>query len=299
LNSKPQFQWADAYVDAPDIGSHWIIEPILPPGGLMNFYGKAKSGKSMAAIGAAVAISSGRPSWLGFPVLTHGPVAYLQIDTPRRTWKERFRIVRAAGHDISRIAIADLDVVPYPFNILQLQHQTWLRHFIEAVQPVLTVVDVLREAHEGNENDSTDMKKVVNALINVCKPGAVLFISHSRKDSAQNAAGAESDLMDEGRGSGYVSGRMDTIVKFTGGKAGVTGMTFKGRQVGQTRKDLESDPETYLPMEKGDLVARQTAVMKMVREHPEKSQTQMAKELADLLNISPSTATRDLKKFTA
>jgi RecA-family ATPase len=293
-----QFIWASDYVDLPDNDEAFLVKPLLPSGGLANFYGKPKTAKSFAAIGIAIAVSSGASQWNGFPVERHGPVLYVQLDTPRFEWKRRFRNAKAAGYDISKIAIVDLGVSPYPFNALTPQHQTWLKLQIEAVQPVLVVIDTLREAHEGDENDSTDMKKIVNALVAICRPAAVIFVSHSRKDSAFNAMGAESDLMDEGRGSSYVSGRMDTIVRFTG-KKGKGHMSYKGRAVEEDRIPIEQDGPTGLPLLEGTRAKQEAAILASIAAHPEWTVNRRADHLvATKVFASKSSAVRWITKLS-
>lgn len=288
------FIWGDLYIQLVDDDEKWLIKPILPPSGLVNMYGKPKSGKSMAAIGMAIAISSGAPEWNGFEIHTHGPVAYLQIDTPRFEWKTRFRNLYDHGYDISKIAMLDLNTAPYPFNILLPQHQTWLRQQLEVIKPVFIVIDTLREAHEGDENDSTDMKKVVNALVKVCRPAAVAFISHSRKDSAMNQMGADSDLMDEGRGSSYMSGRMDTVMKFTDKT-----MTIKGRSVPLTKIPIVMNSATYLVELKDSEAKLEMAILKTLRDHPDWSKNKLAQEVETMTGVSYKTVGRRIDKMRA
>lgn len=292
------FEWGSDYIAHVD-NYTWLLNPLLPPGGIMNIFGKPKSGKSMAAMGMAIAISSGASMWNGFPIEMHGPVAYFQIDTPRFEWKQRWQRIAAAGYDISKIGIMDMGMSPYPYNILTPQHQAWLRQQLGAIQPVLTIVDTLREVHDGNENDSTDMKKVINALVSLVKPynSALTLLSHSRKDSMFTSMGGDSDLMDEQRGSGYVSGRMDTIIRFSNmkGKPPKGTMTYKGRSVSQEKVPVVMDPETYLVQLEGDRAREDQLVMQVVREHANDwSKNKMAEWIAEQLkgSISVKTATR-------
>jgi hypothetical protein len=279
------FIWGDDYVALSDEGEAYLINPLIPASGQANFYGKPKTAKSFAALGVAIAVSSEMKEWLGFPVEQHGPVLYVQLDTPRAEWKRRMRKVAKAGFDISKIAMLDLKIVPYPFNIADRQHQAWLRQQVEAVKPILVVIDTLREAHDGEENDSTDMKRAVAAIVAAAAGAAIIYVSHSRKDSAFNAMGAESDLMDEGRGSSYVSGRMDTIVRFTG-KKGKGHMAFKGRAVSEGKVPIVQDglddingPGTGLVELDGDHTKQEQAVLRMLKEHGDWTRHKMAKAL--------------------
>src|SRR5690348_16863723 len=87
----------------------WIIEDIVPTGGIFNLYGVPKAGKSMLALGMCEAISQGKPQWLGLSVQQHGLCMYLQLDTPRSIWMDRHdRVYRKTGiYNFDNILVAD------------------------------------------------------------------------------------------------------------------------------------------------------------------------------------------------
>jgi RecA-family ATPase len=285
------------YIELPN-EENWIAEPILPSGGLVNFYGKPKSGKTIAALGLAQAISVGAGEWNGFRLHRGGRVAYLQIDTPRGETQARVKRLIDHGYDLKNLFIADMNIAPYPYNVLLPQHQAWLRLQLEQLQPVLVVIDTIREAHDGDENDSTDMKRVINILVSIARPAAILLISHSRKDNAMSSMG-DGDLMDDARGSSYMSGRMDTIVKFSAGKE-KTHMTYKGRSVEQTKLTLMLDKGPLLLRVDGEQARLEQLVHSVMREMPTASRNAMAKEIEKRANgsMSARTATRWIEKLS-
>jgi hypothetical protein len=63
-----------------------------------------------------------------------------------------------------------------------------------------------------------------------------LLVSHSRKDQIFNGRPVEDNLMDDGRGSTYVSGRMDIVAKMT-----EKNLILKGRAIGMTKIAIEQD----------------------------------------------------------
>ena len=117
----------DEYLALPQKKRKWLIEPLIPAAGIVNLYGKPKTGKSFASMGMGLAIANGEPEWNGFPVRTHGPVLTIQIDTPEGELYERMLNIREAGYDVSKMFLADMDIAPYPYNAILPQHQTWLR----------------------------------------------------------------------------------------------------------------------------------------------------------------------------
>lgn len=196
---------------------------------------------SFASLGMALAIANNTPEWLGFSVQTHGPVAYLQIDTPRGEWASRLNAFREQGEDFSNIYFADMLMTPsYPFNILDSDQATWFKTALDVIKPVVVFIDTLREAHGLDENDSTAMRNVVTQIVSAARPAAIVLISHSRKDTMFTATGGD-DLMNDARGSSYVAGRMDTVIKFTTDTKKTSGMLYKGRSVGHGHLALTQD----------------------------------------------------------
>jgi RecA-family ATPase len=298
------FLSGEEFLALPQKQRKWLIKPLLPAGAIINLYGKPKTGKSFASLGMGLAIANGDQEWNGFSVQTTAPVMYLQIDTPEGEMWDRLTDVKKAGYDVSRIYLADLTIAPYPYNVLQPQHQNWLAQEVARLQPAIVFIDTLREAHEEDENDSKDMKKVINALVKICFPAAVGLISHSRKDSAFETAGAAADIMDAGRGSSYVSGRMDTVIRFTG-RDGKGHMEYKGRSKGANGKiPIYQDEDTGLVFIQEDAAAQQKAIQLTLRAHPEWSVNKHATHLVETgIYKAPKkesairTATRHLKAF--
>ena len=158
----------------------WLLRNLLPVEGSMLIHAQEKMGKSALAIQLALSLSGGYKDWMGFDVLTSGRVLYLQIDTPRATWKERWRTLYELGYplDNDRLRIADtksLDISS--FNVGLPDHVGYLRSLVAEVandplpsganwrsHPTAVIVDTLRDCHSSDENSSTDLKNVFAAL---------------------------------------------------------------------------------------------------------------------------------------
>jgi hypothetical protein len=197
------------YLKLPRRPETFLIEDILPAGGLLNIYGAPKMGKSWLAMQIADAVAHDRREVLGWEVNSHGPVLYLQADMPREEWMDRVQLAEREGLSMENIYLADLQIIPYPFNALS-DGAMFLERNIGELQPVLVVIDTIREVHGGDENDSGHMRNVVNFIVKACRPAAVIFVSHQRKGNGESSGG---DLMAENRGSNYVAGRMDCVIK--------------------------------------------------------------------------------------
>jgi hypothetical protein len=239
---------AKEYAELPEDRTPWIIRDLLPAGGSALISGPPKARKTLAAQQMAYAIAMpSTDEWLTFPVESHGPVLYLQLDTARTIWKERVKVYREVNQfDTEDVYIADKQSSPFPFEILNPEHYAWLRGVCDQIKPVAVFVDVMRKATMTSENDSDAMMKVCNALESAVMPAALVILAHVRKP-AQIKGGA-ADTGDSGggigqdsRGSSALPGNVDSIMKVTKKTFRALGRTFDERQL-----KLSWSPDTFL-----------------------------------------------------
>src|SRR5688572_4928703 len=127
------------YLALPANSQPWIINPLLPVGGMMCLHGHAKTRKSFLSIQLARDLCNGQ-RWLGFETKPC-TVLYVQLDTPRSLWQMRFQqLVRSPDFGLtpeggSRLWLADSEHTPFPFHILTPQVQQWMRQQIELIKP--------------------------------------------------------------------------------------------------------------------------------------------------------------------
>lgn len=254
------------------------------------------TGKSFIALDWAFAVAAGKATWFGYEIQKPGPVMYLQIDTPREEWARRNEHgAQMYALDDMPLYIADMWLIPqYPMDILEQTRMNvkWLKDQVEKIQPVLIVIDTLREVHSGDEDNSTVMRNVISEIVGACRPAAVVLVSHARKDQAGFGDVGGDDLMDQARGSSYVAGRMDVIVKVTARR-----MQFKGRATGQVTENLSQDPLTgWIKIERDD-DGSDEMIEALYKEFPKDSVHKQAQRLADRKKYSLSTATRRINKW--
>lgn len=224
------------YLALPRSRDSWLIDDILPTSGLLNIFGPPKAGKTYAAVDLALALSDpARDTFMEWPVRKHGAVWYLQIDTPRGLFMENY-LERAVylGHNINELYVADQQMVPYPYNILG-DGKPWLRKAYDETfvafqedptnpaPPIALIVDTLRDSHGADENDSGIMRNVVTSFVDAIQPPkgadasfqmpALILVSHQKKLPADQPI----DLMSGNRGSNYISGRMDAVMRIANG----------------------------------------------------------------------------------
>lgn len=234
---KPGFLPVDQYLQLPRDRATYLLKPLLPVSGACLIYGSQKQGKSYMAIQLALALTGQLPDFLGFPVGKTGKVCYLQLDTPRVVWAERFDKLRASlrqQYDWNNILVADRESIDvYPFDIVQPQHTNYLHRLIRQQDPIAVIVDTLRESNSGDENDSTQARNVITALVGAVHPAALILVNHDRKGSPDQ----EKDIMADHRGSNYVVGRMDTILRLTKRRLYYAGRTLEAGDIRLERVD--------------------------------------------------------------
>ncbi len=198
------------YLALPRLPETFLVDPLLPVGGALTIYGDPKVGKSYAAIQLATSIVGGG-EWLGFPIRKRGSVAYIQLDTPRSLWAERLDQLAQGGIDIASVHFGDRESLgTWPFNILEPKHFEVLTTALTQMDPfpVAVIIDTLKESHQLDENDATEAQKVIAALTAATQPAALILIHHGRKQGE-----VPDDLLVGSRGSSYLMGKMDAIVK--------------------------------------------------------------------------------------
>src|SRR6267154_997660 len=234
---RPGFLPVDQYLTQPRERETWLLKPLIPSSGAALLYGDPKVGKSYMGIQLALALSGQSPDWLGFPVHQAGKVLYLQLDTPRSVWAVRFEDMLKKGnlrYDSEALLLADRDSIQfYPFDILQPSHTSYLENLIQAHNPVAVIIDTLRESHSGDEDSSTVSRNVIGNLVAACGTSALIIISHSRKPSAD----MDKDLLADNRGSSYVVGRMDAIMRLTKTRLYYTGRSIEAGDIKLDRLD--------------------------------------------------------------
>lgn len=266
----------------------YLVHPLLPVGGAINIFGAPKTGKSFAALQLMAAVASGKPEWMGLSIPTHGPVLYVQLDTPNTLWLERLEIMQSMGIDFSNMHFINRDDegTPFPFNILNPVHARQLKTEVERITPVAVVIDTYRESFSGSENDSDIAQQVVAELTAVTRPAALVLISHTAKENAENPR----TLVDAARGSSYIAGRMDGLM-WVRHKS----IRYGGRACEEaTIKGERQSPGIWLPKIEATVTAAQVA-----QANPTMSLGERAKILAKREGISIPAAKMRLSRTQA
>jgi hypothetical protein len=153
------------------------------------FYGDSKVGKSWLAFELGRSIASGSPFLGHFPVVNPGPVLYLDFEMAQAYWEYRWAQLehckplgrRIPFHVVTRRNDRRLGFDPERLPLVLKK--------IRSLNPVLIVVDTIRAAFDGDENDSNDAE----AFVNLCReigteatpPAAVVLLHHTTRDGTR------------------------------------------------------------------------------------------------------------------
>jgi RecA-family ATPase len=187
-------------LDRPNMG--WVIEGLLPRPGLTMLLGPPKSGKTFLALQVALAVAGGTP--FAGRAVTRTRVLYLQFDASDADWQMMIRGVAAHVAIPRDIYTIHPDDMLYGLNLLYHPHYQYLDEAIRTCDPGLVIIDVLREIHNADEDDSTEQKVVGDALTRLTEGRACLLLHHTRKASEA----PPSDLLSVARGTSYWAGKV-------------------------------------------------------------------------------------------
>ena len=248
---------------------------------------------SAAAIQLAASLSGEYRDWMGFQVCYPGRVLYLQLDTPRTTWADRFVKLKAHGLRLNDdfIKLADKDSVgPCPFDILQPMHAKHLQALVAPLKPVAVIIDTLREIHSGDEDSSTAMRNVITNLVGATYPAALIIISHDRKSHPD----VEKDIMSDHRGSSYVVGRMDAVMRLTKSRLWYSGRSIEEGSIRIKKQDCDG-ALLWMPDE-GDIAPH---IEQVLANTSLKTRRDKARVLAPLIQKSEEAANSILRRWVS
>ncbi len=199
----------EEYLNTPRPQLEWLVTGLIPKPGYMLLLGAPKVGKSFLAYDIATRIAKGE-AVLGYPCPGPKKVLYLQLDTKEAAWTERLRQMRDAGYSLNvpNLRLVHQDDMLLPLLVTTQRGQEFVKSVLRSTVPDLVVIDVLRELHQEDENDSTGMKKVFDAMEPIFAGLSVLILHHTRKIPSDER-GAVPDPVALARGSSYITGRVD------------------------------------------------------------------------------------------
>ncbi len=206
----------------------WLLEDLLPEGGLAELYGKPGAGKSFLSLDWALSLAAGVP-WLGRP-LNQADVVYVSAEGGRGL-KKRIAAWRTEHPeaDLSRFR-----AILAPVDMLDPKDGKALVQAIQetSCEPSLVVIDTLARCFgDGDENAAVDMNRFVKGtdlIKGTFLQATVLVVHHTGKDARR-----------KDRGSTALRAAADTMMELaaTGGSKALT-LTCEKQKDWELFKDI-------------------------------------------------------------
>jgi len=230
----------------------YLVEPLIPSGGLVMLHGKRGLGKSQFCMTLSHAIVNGLPLF-GRMKTASGPVLMVQVDMTQQIAKDRLE--RIFGDFVTEGIHFWLE--PY-MDILTFSKKHALVQAIEEIQPSLVIWDTLRKIHHMKENQSETAQAVYSTIRRYVPGPTHLFVHHDKKTQIDKEG--ELDPEEAFRGTGDWLDSIDTSLQLQevkGGHGSLRLKIHKCRTMGEDGRphlDLKMDPETLLLVPNGTSV---------------------------------------------
>ncbi len=229
----------------------YLIKNLISENSLNILMGEEKCGKSLFAMNLALSVAIGAKEWLGFEIMKHGKVLFLNNEVTAVDFYRRFKKM------VERLPVAgDVSNFLVPKEIPSID-ECWntLNETCEKEKPCLIVLDCLYFAHNKDENDSSDMKALMRQLLSLRdKYGlAIVVIHHTKKGSRYQKM--HNDQM---RGSNVFGGSADLTIQIRRSSKDETKRIYKplrGRELPDSElkcRLLSLNPETLWFKDEGE-----------------------------------------------
>lgn len=189
----------------------WLIPGYLPKPGLLMILGEPRCGKSFLALQLSLSLAQGTTLLPTTTPTRPHKVLYFYFDkTGVFAFQERLQKLQASGCNLSGplYVIHPQDKLPSA-NLTSIESYQYFRELIISCDPDVVVFDVLREFHNSDENESTEMKIVGDLLTTLCQDKAIIVVHHTKKLDYPGRTGPVRNI-EASRGSNYIVGKADS-----------------------------------------------------------------------------------------
>lgn len=182
----------------------FLVDELLVYGSAVIMTGREKSGKGHLSVDLAACIALEEP-FCGHGIPHSGRVLYMALEESLRTIRYRF------SKRLGKFVDAPIDILPLDgftderFKLENPLHLKMLTDLIQANSYVLVILDTLREAHSGRENDSDEMAPLIRPIRDIAHGlGVTMLVTHH-----------QSKGMGQSRGSTAILASFDDEIAFT------------------------------------------------------------------------------------
>jgi hypothetical protein len=164
------------FMNEPDEASAWLVDQLLPAGGVSELVAKPKVGKSTLARCLVAAVARGVPF---LERVTHrGPVIYCGFEEKRGEVRQHFRQLGLTGEEPIYVLIG---ATPRDFL-------SRLRGSIDQIRPALVVIDpLIRLTRVKDLSEYAAVSQALEPVINLARETSthVQLVHHGRKSAAE------------------------------------------------------------------------------------------------------------------
>lgn len=201
----------------------WVVEDMLPVGGLSILIAKPKVGKTTLARQLILNVSRGE-DFLGLPTAS-GPVIYISLEDKRSEVRNHFRLMGADGSENLSIFV----------GAAPEEATKWVEAEIKRIHPILIVIDPLfRFARVSDVSAYAEVTTAFDPLLHLARKYSVhlMCVHHARKSEGEGG--------DVSLGSTAIFGSVDTMIVLKKSKGVRTIETHQ-----RYGKDIESSILTF------------------------------------------------------
>lgn len=213
-----EFIPAKKFFSEPPPPLRWTVHHLIEEGTFVILGGEPKTSKTWAMLEIGLAVSSGTKAFGedGFKTEEPKPVFMFFLEDGRFNIQARLRAL-GAPRGMNRGDLMELPIYIRCREPLDIESEA--DEIIDAVKGVikgiddrkgLIIIDPLRNAHTREENDSSAMRKVMDAVIKIRdSTGYSVLLSHHSRKSAKGQEDAPGHAL---RGSSQVWGAIDGLI---------------------------------------------------------------------------------------
>jgi hypothetical protein len=163
-----------------------IIPGVLAASGVGIIAGEPKVGKTWLVVDLALSVANGCALLGQYPVSAAGRVLYVATEGSHDAMRGRFDgLARGKGLDPEK-ALDSIDFIWRALIVLDDRFTEWLT--TKASMYSLVIVDVLRDAWTGDENDNSAVAELMRRLKTVTSCGTTIVLVHHYGKSTQDTA---------------------------------------------------------------------------------------------------------------
>lgn len=179
----------------------WLIEDILPTGGLVGLYGAPGSFKSFLAIDIALSVGTGLP-WQGHAV-RRGFALYISAEGGTGIGKRAQAWITARRQEPAQAHVAWLtEAIPVSADSDYMERLLSRLNDEVRERPGLVIIDTLARCFDGDENQQEDMGRFIGGVDKLRQEfkATVIVVHHTRLDGERE------------RGNTAFRGAADTMI---------------------------------------------------------------------------------------